>query len=164
MDGGGTQETVSVSKIAQRCLAEAGNDICAAQKLMERLVSKTPPLFHDLMQPLVAGACYDALRATVRAERGKIWTAPNYTKAGNGERLEATALTLLDFVLPTTMRPIRDANKADLLEASDWYGKQAENMRHKSAWLAMIAAKVGRKTVGQKFSATELQELQEAAK
>lgn len=156
-------ETVAVAAVAQKCLRDSGNDIHAAQKMMEDMVNGHPPLFHNLMQPLVATACYDALRGVIRTDRKKVWTAPNYTKGGNGSRLETLGMTLLDFPLPNGM-PLRKATKADVLDGANFYATQAKDMDHKSKWLEAIAAKVGNKTVGEKFTAEKLQALQEATK
>lgn len=156
-------ETVAVSAVAQQCLRDCGNNIHEAQKMMERIVAGHPPLFRNLMNPLMAVACYDALRRVVRADRNKVWTAPNYTKEGNGDRLESLGLSLLDFPLPNGMA-LRLAHKADVLEGANFYATQAKDMTHKAAWLAAIAEKVGNKSVGEKFTAAKLQELQEATK
>lgn len=157
------EETPSIAAVAQKCMRDCDNNLHDAQKLMERLVAGHPPLFRDLMTPLLATACYDALRSVVRTDRGKVWTAPNYTKAGNGSRLETLGVTLLDFPLPSGIR-LRNASKADVLEGARFYSAQAADMQHKAKWLEAIAAKVGNRTVGEKFTAEKLQALQEATK
>lgn len=161
MDGSTmTTEEAPVSAIAQQCLRDAGGDIHKAQKLLEGLVRGHPPLYRNLMDPLLATACYDAITKVIRADRQKVWTAPNYTKAGNGQRLETMATTLLDFPLPNGVL-MRHATKDDLLAAADFYAKQAKDMQHKGAWIAAIAAKVGKKTVGERFTAEQLAKLRE---
>lgn len=153
---------VSVYAVSKAILEECGGDVVAATDKMEKRVRAERDLFHQLMAPLVRSACYDALRKSVRTERESIWTAPNYTKGGNGERLVSASLTLLDFRLPHNLLPLREAGKDDLVAGADWYESQASNMSHKARWLRAVAAKVGNKVVGEKFTAEKLAELQEA--
>lgn len=153
---------VSVYAVSKDILDEFDGDVVAATDRMEKRVRAERDLFHELMAPLVRNACYDALRKAVQDERRTIWTAPNYTKGGNGDRLVSASLTLLDFRLPHNLLPLRDAGKDDLVAGADWYESQANNMRHKARWLRAVAAKVGNKVVGQKFTAEKLAELQES--
>lgn len=153
---------VSVYAVSKSILEECGGDVVSATDEMEKRVRAERDLFHELMAPLVRNACYDALRKAVQDERRTIWTAPNYTKGGNGDRLVSASLTLLDFRLPHNLLPLRDAGKDDLVAGADWYESQANNMQHKARWLRAVAAKVGNKVVGQKFTAEKLAELQES--
>lgn len=153
---------VSVYAISRSILEECGGDVVSATDKMERRVRAERDLFYALMDPLVRKACYDVLREVVRDERRTIWTAPNYTKGGNGDRLVSASLTLLDFRLPHNLLPLREAGKDDLVAGADWYESQANNMQHKARWLRAVAAKVGNKVVGEKFTAEELAKLQEA--
>lgn len=153
---------VSVYAVSKSILEECGGDVVSATDKMEKRVRAERDLFHELMAPLVRNACYDALRKSVQDERRTIWTAPNYTKGGNGDRLVSASLTLLDFRLPHNLLPLRDAGKGDLVAGADWYESQANNMQHKARWLRAVAAKVGNKVVGQKFTAEKLAELQES--
>ena len=152
-----------ISVIARKALASSEGDLSKATEKMEKAVRANPTLFNELMWPLVHDACYDKLRSLVRTDREKIWTAPNYTQGGNGRRLHALASTLLDFPLPNGKR-MRDASKADLVEAATFYGTQAKDMSHKARWLDAIAARVGRKKVGDVLSAEQLAKLQEEVK
>lgn len=153
-----------VRDVAAEAMDKAGGDIQEATSIMERWVFGNKRLFDELMTPLVREACYNALRKTVQEERRNVWTAPNYTKAGNGDRLVSTAMTLLDFRLPHNLKVLREAGKDDLIAGADWYEKQAGNMQHKARWLRAIAEKVGSKAVGEKFSAESLAKIQEAVK
>lgn len=157
-------DELSVRDVAAESMDKAGGDIQEATSIMERWVCGDKRLFNELMTPLVREACYNALRKTVQEERRNVWTAPNYTKAGNGGRLVSTAMTLLDFRLPHNLKVLREAGKDDLIAGADWYEKQAGNMQHKARWLRAIAEKVGSKAVGEKFSAESLAKIQEAVK
>lgn len=150
-----------ISAVAQHCLRTCGNDIAKAQTMMASLVHGHPPLFAKLMFPLVENACYDALRSVLRADRAQIWTAPNYTQAGNGSRLDSLARSMLDIPLPNGTL-LRHAHKEDLLDAAKFYMTQAKDMAHKAKWLQTIAKRVGSKTVGEKFTDVALRQLQEA--
>jgi len=155
---------LSVRDVAAKSMEKAGGDIQEATDIMEQWIIGDDRLFNELMTPLVREACYNALRKTVQEERRNVWTAPNYTKAGNGDRLVSTALTLLDFRLPHNLKVLREAGKDDLIAGADWYEKHAGNMQHKARWLRAIAEKIGSKAVGEKFSAESLAKIQEAVK
>lgn len=152
---------VSVYAVSKLMLEECGGDVVAATDKMERRVRAERDLFHELMAPLVRNACYDALRKAIQNERQAIWTAPNYTKGGNGDRLVSASLTLLDFRLPHNLLPLREAGKQDVIAGADWYEKQAGDMNHKARWLRAIAERVGNAKVAKKFTAEQLQALQE---
>lgn len=156
-------EKMTIAALAAEIM-ERADDIQHATDLMEREVSRDRELFDELMQPLVRMACYDALRKVAQRERRHVWTAPNYTPAGNGGRVMTAVLNLLDFKLPHNLMPLRDANKDELVEGANWYAQRAGDMAHKSRWLTAIAAKVGSKTVGEKFTADALAKIQEATK
>ena len=153
-----------IADTAGEILAKARGDLSAATDKMEARVRQDDFLFRSLMSPLVRQACYDALRSQVRKDRAKIWTAPNYTQGGNGQRLEALATTLLDFRLPHASIALRDAKREDVEAAAQWYESSASNMAHKARWLRAVAEKIGKAKVGNKLTAEQLADLQEATK
>lgn len=134
-------------------------NVIEAAKALEQAAKADNELREYLLSPYLSKACYDAVRKCSQSERKIIWTAPNYTKSGNGHRVKEHAISLLDFPLPNGMR-IRFANKQDVLDASDFYDKQAADMRAKQKWLSRVADKLeGKRTVGQTFSAEQLEAL-----
>lgn len=153
-----------ISDMATECLEQAGGDLSAATDAMHERVIADDYLLRILMEPLARQACYDAIRSGIRQERAHIWTAPNYTKGGNGQRLDALATTLLDFRLPHAGIILRDAKRADVQAAALWYETSANNMQHKARWLRAVADRIGRGKVGSKLSAEQLQALQEETK
>lgn len=126
--------------LAADCLAR-GRDIGHATELMTNRVLSDDALFRALMAPLVNQACYDILRGIIRQDRRAIWTAQNYSKAGNGERLKSLSRCLMDFPLPGGLK-LRDAKYADLERAEEHYRKQSENEAHKARWIGAIKAKL----------------------
>lgn len=136
------------------------DNVGEAAKLLEDWAQKNNELMRYLTEPFLKQACYEAVRTECRDKREKIWTAPNYTKGGNGHRVMNHAVSLMDFPLPNGKR-LQDAKRSDLLEATEFYSKQAKNMQHKSNWLQRIAERVGRKTVKNAFSEEELAKLKE---
>lgn len=155
--------TQLIADVVAESLKKAKGDLSAATDLMHARVLRDDYLLRVLMSPLVRQACYDTLRQNLRSERREVWTAPNYTKGGNGQRLEALATTLLDFRLPLGII-LRDAKRDDVEAAAQWYETSAGNMHHKARWLRAIAEKLGRGKVGSKLTAEQLAELQEATK
>jgi len=126
-----------------------------AQALLERWAQRDPSLYNYITQPWLSRACYELVRKVQRSNRAAIWTAPNYTQGGNGQRVLNHARTLLDFPLPNGIK-LRDAKKGDLEEAAWFYREQSEDMDSKAKWLAAIAEKVGRKKVSSVFTAEQL--------
>ena len=153
-----------IADTAKECLQKSRDDLAKATEAMAKSVLADDYLLRVLMTPLVRAACYDRLRDLFQQRRKAIWNAPNYTKAGNGERLESLAATLLDFPLPHNMMRLGDAGKDDLVLAAEFYESRSEDMSHKARWLRLIADNVGRAKVASKFDAIALQRLQESAK
>ncbi len=152
------EQEISASQAARQALAETDN-IVAAAKLLEQWAVTDQTLQFNLTEPYLPTACYEAIRRQSHREREIVWLPPNYTKGGNGQRILEYTKSLLDFRLPNGMR-LRDAKKADLIEARDFYSKQAANMQHKVRWLDSIIRQVGRKTAGNAFTDMKLRELQ----
>jgi len=141
-----------------RSIIESATDVSEASRMLEEEARKDADLYNHLTEPFLARACYDAVRTEYQSERKQIWTAPNYTEGGNGHRVKEHARTLLDFPLPNGKR-MRDATKADLLEASEFYRKQAADMARKARWLEQVAESVGKKKVGNALSAEDLEQM-----
>lgn len=129
----------------------------ATQELMDA-AKNNHELYVYLTEPFLQQACYNVVRSRYRSERRQLWTAPNYDQGGNGHRVREHARSLLDFPLPNGKR-LRDATRADLLEAAEFYGKQAANMTAKAEWLQRVADIIGRKRVENALSEQQLQAL-----
>ena len=133
-------------------------DVHEATNKLERWAKSNRDLYEYLTAPYLSRACYDAVRSCCRHDRKALYTAPNYTKGGNGDRVHQHAHSLLDFPLPGGKR-LRDATRADLEAAANFYRQQAKDMANKADWLEAIAAKVGKKKVGSVLSAEALRSL-----
>ncbi len=151
-----------VSELAQQALSEANGDAAKATAILEEHAKRDVNLANELVMPLLRQACYDAIRAVCRSERRNIWTAPNYTKGGNGQRVTQLASRLMDFPLPGGL-PLAKATRQDLEHAVDFYGKQAQRMAQIREWLHKVAERVdGRKMVKSCLTEQQLAELRES--
>ena len=146
-----------IMALAERCLKDSGDCIHVATEIMSKKILNNNTLFLMMMRPLVHAACYDTLRRIFKKERKAIWTAKNYTKAGNGHRL----LSMLDFPLPHNLMRLGDARKEDLYAAANWYQLRIDDMKAKATWFIRVAEKIGNKRVRQCLSDSQLRELQE---
>lgn len=143
-----------------RQIIDSASDVADATEKLEAAARKDKALREYLTEPYLSRACYEAVRSEYRAERAVLWTAPNYTQGGNGNRVREHARSLLDFPLPNGKR-LRDAKRADLLEAAEFYAKQAANMQSKADWLSRIAEIVGRRKVENALSEHDVAALRE---
>lgn len=153
---------------AREALEATNNYREAAETLLAR-AKEDPELYEAIMGPHELPACLSLIRANAAQQRKAVWDAPE--KKAHAERASAAATSrvnalsrsntygLLDFRLPGGL-PLRDAKKADLLEAVKVYRQRADNMAHKARWLESIANQVGRKRVANAFSEPQLEQLQ----
>jgi len=146
-------------------IVDESADVTEASRRLEEEARHCRELYDYLTSPALPKLCYAAVSQTYRDNRQKVWTAPNYTKGGNGHRVANHAQTLLDFPLPGGKR-LRDATSQDLQEAAEFYAKQAADMSAKSAWLTRVGERVGGNKVADVMDADELDKLrrQEEAK
>lgn len=98
-----TQETIA--ETARRAFHEAGGDIREATRIMEATVRADRRLRDDLTEPLIANACYAAVRMQCQRQRAKVWSPSARTlartNAEGAERVRQLAAdTLLSFPLP----------------------------------------------------------------
>ena len=154
--------TYSVNDLAEQALKESRGDAVKATAILEEHAKRDVSVANDLLMPLLRQACYDAIRSVCRRERRDIWTAPNYTKGGNGQRVTQLASRLMDFPLPGGL-PLAKAKREDLEHAVAFYGKQAERMAQIREWLFKVAERVdGRKMVKSCLTERQLAELRES--
>lgn len=150
--------------VAREVLDLCGDDLPKATKMLEQRVRSNQSLWFALTDPLIHAACYDTLRGLVRQNRAIIWTAPNYDKGGNGDRVRHLAsANLMMFPLPGGLL-LKDATRVDVSRAAEFYHKQASDMHNKARWLSLIAQHVTEdKCVGDVMTAERLRELQQEA-
>lgn len=163
-----------VAEAAKHALNDADGDAQAATKLMEGWVREDAKLREALTEPLIAGACYDAVRAQVRTDRATVWTPPRTAsgptataeaKAGQSSRVVSLAKgNLLMFPLPGG-KALKDATRKEISDAADFYEKQADDMGVKARWLRLVAQSItGKKSVGEVLDDDRLRELQTEAR
>lgn len=159
-----------VALVAAEVLKEADGDVRKATEMMERRVRENRALRDALTEPLIAAACYDAVRGQIRALRKQVWTPPVYSGASGApevQRSRVTALAqsnLMMFSLPGG-KPIARATLAELLKASEFYTEQGRDMVHKGRWLALVAARVpADKFVADALTEDDLRALKEEAR
>lgn len=165
-----------VGEAAKQALVDAEGDAKSAVDLLEAAVRKDFELRMVLTDPLIRGACSDAVRAQIRTERKSSWTSqpkalPSPAKTPAGEPAAQVARVtklaegnLLMFPLPGGKR-LQDASRKEITEAADFYEKQSDDMGTKARWLRLVAQSLpGRKTVGEVLTDDRLRELQAEAK
>lgn len=155
---------IGLMEAAQEALEKACGDVRVASRLMAQRVKDEEGLLISLVSEYLQSV-YSGSRI---AKRAAIWTAANYDPGGNGHRVRVLAAgnarMLLDFPLRSG-KPLRHASKGEVRENAEAYYAQADDMRHKSRWLALVAAKVpDGKRVGDALSEKVLLELMEKAK
>jgi hypothetical protein len=160
-----TQETISA--IAARLLTEHGGDVEAATKAMVTFVHRNRHLYVRLMDPLVRGACYDAIRAACRHNRSVIWNMPQPSgeeeRANIGALAEGTTTSLMYFALPGGMY-LKDARRDDLDKAVTFYHTQSKDMSFKERWLALVRGRLtDKRKVSQVLTPIDLIKLKERA-
>lgn len=152
---------LTLASVARDALESADGDVQKGVKIMAARVRKNRALFMLLMDPLTDSACYSEIRGICKTDRREIWTAPNYSKSGNGARVkELAAGNLLMFQLPGG-KLLGDARREEVEKAAHFYGEQADDMGHKARWLRNIAERVtGDKLVRQVLSDAQLRAMQ----
>lgn len=162
-----SQET-TVAKLARSVMARCGNDVYRAARELEKIARTDPPTWQGITEPLLATACYAAVREVCheqrrKGERSAIYLTSNYDKGGNGSRVIAHGESLMDWPLPGGMR-LRDAKADDLTRAAAFYAAQASTMAHTGRWLCAIAEKIGKKSVGKALDAHAIAAIKESVK
>lgn len=159
----------SVAEAARRAFTEAGGDVREASRLMEQAVRSSRRLRDEITEPLVASACYAAVRAQCRVQRRKVWSPSDAALArhredGANRVVHLAADTLLAFPLPGGLR-LGEATRGEIAEAADFYAAQADDMGTKARWLRLVAQAVpDQKTAGAVLTEKRLRELQDAAR
>lgn len=151
-------------RAAAKALEDASGDQGRAISILSDRVRRDTALKQAILDPLIEYACGNAIRKAIQDGRSKVWNAP--TKAANDrQRLAVLAASnLMIFPLPGG-KLLKDATKAELIDASGFYAKQSKDMAAKSRWLALVADEVSEKgVVGQSMSEAKLIELQTAAR
>ena len=163
-----------VNEAARRALDDANGDAREAARMLEQAARTASPLREALTDPLIAGACWDAVRGQVRKERAAIWTTPNVASgptakpqalAAQADRVVQLATgTLRMFPLPGGKR-LGEATRQEIAEAAHFYERQAGDMAHKARWLQLVAQSVpdGR-SAGEVLTDQRLAELQAEAR
>lgn len=154
-----------------RALVESG---VAADKIEAEVVGEMDRLIAHYMRPENTEARMAVLRSIARSmavgikgqaicgDRRKNWTAPNYTKGGNGNRLVALAdHMLINFRLPKSGVLLREATADQIREAAEFYAADAADAAHKSRWLTACADHIAS---GKKLTEKRARALQEQTK
>ena len=161
------QDEETVATAAGRAMAEANGDIAAAAKRLQDWVRKNHTLKRALLDPLIEYACYNAVRRQLGEGRRKVWNAPKPVEGmSQADKVAILARSnLMLFALPIANgKLLKDATREEVGQASEFYGKQATDMAHKSRWLALIGQIIPEgKIVGQVLSEGRLSELQDEA-
>lgn len=157
-----------VAEAAAEALRTAKGDVHKASTVLEKRVRKEPDLREALTEPLIASACFDAVRAVCRKQRRIVWsppTSPASASAGQDRVVHLAAGTLMMFPLPGGKR-LGDATREDVAAAGQFYAAQSADMAHKARWLQLVAQSLpDKKKVRDVLSDERLRDLQmEASK
>lgn len=151
-------EGVSEGLMAQ-ALDLAGGDIEAAQDHYYRLFIANRAALDEKLPDIVKGWCRQQVLAHYcKARRETFYRAPEQ----QGARLRAARAMYLDFPLPVTGKPLREASADDLAGAIGFYRERATDADAKARWLAAIAGRIGNRLVGEALSEADLAALREA--
>lgn len=165
------KETDFVAEAARRALDDAGGDTREATRMLEEAVRQSRKLRDLLTEPLISGACYDAIRGQVRAGRRQTWNAPSAAApaavakaADTSSRVIHLATgTLLMFPLPGGKR-LGEATRDEIGTAAAFYENQAGDMAHKARWLRLVSQHIqGEAKVSDVLTDQRLRELQQEA-
>lgn len=158
-----------ISEAAKLALDLAKGDVQKATKAFELTIRSNRGLRDQLLEPLIASACYDAIRKVSITDRRSTWRAPVERLVpgkvtGSARVVQLAAGNLLMFPLPGGKK-LGEATRKDISAASEFYSKQAGDMGHKARWLQLIAQSVpSGKTVNDVLTDKRLRELQREAK
>lgn len=165
-----TKEVDYVAECARRALDDARGDVREATRMMQAAVKQSRKLRDLLTDPLIANACYDAVRAQVHVDRRNAWKPPSEKLVpsksgvtGSFRVVQLAAGTLLMFPLPGGKK-LGEATREDIATAASFYESQSADMAHKARWLRLVSQHIeGNKTVGDVMTDKRLRELQEEA-
>lgn len=153
----------SIREAAASALAANRGDVKkATDALTERALSEESFLRTNLADA-VRTACYNAVAGCIRADRRVVWATPQPTTQERAAQVRAlaagTVASLYDFPLPGG-KPLRDATRADVAQAAQFYGDQARDMAWKSRWLGLVAQSLPEgKKVSEVLTQERLEEL-----
>lgn len=157
-----------VALAAQEAMKEGGGDVQKASRLLEAAVRKNRDLRDALTDPLLANACYDAVRKVCIVERRAIWKPPVEKRVasivtGAKRVVQLAAGNLLTFPLPGGKK-LGEATRAEISKAAEFYRSQSADMQSKAKWLQLVAQSIPEdKTAGDVLTDKRLRELQKEA-
>lgn len=158
-----------VLEAAKIALDGASGDVQKATKAFEKTIRGDRALRDALLEPLIASACYDAIRKVSITERRSVWK-PGGEKIvkgkthGSARVIQLAAGNLLMFPLPGGKK-LGDANRKEISAAASFYLGQSNDMGHKARWLQLIAQSVpANQKVSDVLTDKRLRELQREAK
>lgn len=163
------REANPITEAARAALTQANGDVQAATRLLEARVRRERKLRDALTDPLLAEACYSAVRLQCRATRRQIWTpsaavAERTRREGAARVVQIATAALLAFPLPGGKK-LGEATRAEIAEAASFYEAQSQDMGAKARWLRLVAQAVtGRKKAGTCLTEERLRELQDEAR
>lgn len=158
-----------IAEAAKAAYDSAGGDLKAAVVALEARVRKERSLYDALTDPLIAQACYDAVRKACHTDRQSVWKEPGTKivkgKTQNSARIvHLAAGNLLMFPLPGGKK-LGEATRSEISSAANFYEKQSGDMAVKARWLRLVAQSLpSGQTVKDVLTDKRLRELQTEAK
>lgn len=141
----------SLEDLVASCVRDAFGDPATAAQLLQERIHVNRKAFKELTQPLLAGACLQAVSARIRANRPPEddWSKDEYEEPDTSERLFALAKSNLNYRLPNGII-LRDAFVHDVRHGAEALrGREARAAKY-AAWLEAIAGRMPKhRTVGE---------------
>lgn len=165
-----TQKTGAelVAEAARRALEDADGDVRTAAEMLERAVRMESPLRDALTDPLISGACWQAVSQQHRERRRQVWNSPKPVPTATAKQtaeqtarvVQLAAGTLSMFPLPGGKR-LAEATRSEVVAAADFYAQRSTDAGHKARWLQLVAQSIpDGKTAGDVLTDERLAELQ----
>jgi len=158
-----------IAEAAKAAYDNAGGDLKKSVVGLEAMVRKDRGLRDALTEPLIAQACYDAVRRACHTDRKSVWKEPTERlvkgrTTGSARVVHLAAGNLMMFPLPGGKK-LGEATRGEIGEAATFYEKQAGDMTVKARWLRLVAQSIpSGKTARDALTDKRLRELQVEAK
>jgi len=133
----------------------------AAAEHHYRLFTADRDAMQERLPEIVKTWCRQQVLMHLVAARRAIFYPDTPAPQQNGARLRQARSMYLDFPLPVTGKPLREATQADLVQAIGYYHERLKDADAKAKWLGLIADRIGNRAVGEALSEADLAALRE---
>lgn len=155
-------------ELANDALEQTG-DYGNAADLLCQLVTEDKELYDYIVGSALHKECSWLVRTAGKEKRDAVWNRLLLEKAAqpqHGDRLRKSTKVMSLFAFPTISgKPLKDANREEVLQTASFYKSQAKDMRWKAAWLYQVCRKMDNsRVVEQCFTEGDLEKLKDEAR